>query len=145
VSALEPDAPAPHVWPHWRSAVRSWWAHRGGHEPSASRVGRGGKPPALGDVLRVGQILADLGMLDRRGELTRHGKAVVTVAFGATPRSNLAVGAQGAQVLVRRLERHLRRKGIVAKASPRWVTKRIAWTDPNDGRAAETRVIVERA
>lgn len=142
---LEPDAPAPHIWPHWREAVRSWWAHRGGHRPSGRIGAVRGKAPGMGDVLRVGQVLRELALLDAKGQPTRHGKAVIAVALGAAPRADNAVGTEGAQMLVRRLERHLRKHGIVAKAPRRWVTKRMAWTDPSDDQVVTTRVIVSRA
>ena len=78
MSTIEPDAPAPHVFPHDREAIRAWWVHRGGRQPSRPALGEvRGKGPDVGDVLRVGQLLRELGYLDAEGDLTAAGRGVV--------------------------------------------------------------------
>lgn len=128
---LDPDGPAPHVWPHWREAFRAWHVGRRGRAPARAATGQEprGKGPGLDDLLRVGRVLATLHLLDDQGTLTRHGEMVLAVAMGASPRSGAAEGSVlGAEVLVKRLERHLRRAGIVRPASPRTAAARWRFT-----------------
>lgn len=144
MSALEPDAPAAHVFPHWREAVRAWHAHRTGSQPSRASMGAvRGKGAGIDDVLRVGRALRTLDLLTKGGELNRHGRMVLAVCLGLAPRHNAASGAEGAQHLVKRLERLLRRRGIVAPERKRWALRRGAWVDPNDGESAATSFLVE--
>lgn len=115
MSALEPDAPAPHIFPVWREAVRSWHVGRYGRQPSKSATGNAprGKGPGMSDLLRVGQAMAALQLLGKDGKPNRHGIVVIEVALGIRPRCS----DMGTQMLVQRVERHLRRAGIVKPAT----------------------------
>ena len=115
MSALEPDAPAPHLFPVWREAVRSWHVGRFGRQPGRGATGSTprGKGPGTSDLLRVGQAMAALQLLGKDGRPNRHGIVVIEVALGLRPRCS----DRGIETLVRRVDRHLRRAGIVRPAA----------------------------
>jgi hypothetical protein len=126
VSALEPDAPAPHLFPVWREAVRSWHVGRFGRQPSRGATGSEprGKGPGMSDLLRVGRAMAELQLLGKDGKPNRHGVVVIEVALGLRPRCS----DQGVKTLVQRVERHLRRAGIVKPATRSSATARWRFT-----------------
>jgi hypothetical protein len=135
MSALEPDAPHQHLWPHWREAVRDWAVGRCGRRPSRGSVGSEprGKAAELGDRLAVGRVLAELGLLVEAGgqaKLTEDGARVLDVALRNTPRSSEAEGgAKALEVLIAKVERRLRRRGLVRPAAPRSAMARWRFTD----------------
>ena len=124
MSAIEPDAAAAHLFPHWREAVRAWWAHRQGQQCARPALGAvRGKGPSVGDVLRVGQLLADLDLLTERG-LTTMGKRLVACALdGGAGRSD----DRALQSAVQRVERWGRKTRIIAKPARRHKTRRDSW------------------
>lgn len=140
MSALEPDAPAPHVFPHWREAVRAWAAHRSGHGPSRPGLGDvRGKGPTTSDLLRVGQLLADLDLLLDGGRLSPMGARVVQCALdgGAGQDADRKLKS-----VIQRLERWGRRVRMIAPALPRLATRHDSW-HTKDGQAVNTTYIVD--
>jgi hypothetical protein len=143
---LEPHAPAPHIWPHWREAFRSWYVGRKGRQPSRSATGSEprGKGPGIDDLLRVGRVLRALDLLDDAHELTRHGEMVLEVAMGIAPRTAPAEGgSKGVEVLVARVVRRLRAAGVVAPP-PRTAMARWRFVD-TEGQEASHAYLVEEA
>ena len=140
MSALEPDAPAPHIFPHWREAIRAWAAHRAGQGPSRPGLGEvRGKGPTVSDLLRVGQLLADLDLLQGEGELTPIGARVVECALaGAAGRG----ADQRLKSAVQRLNRWARKMRIVSPALPRRSLRHDSWQDVG-GEWHETTYCVE--
>jgi hypothetical protein len=130
---LEPDSPAPHIWPHWRAAVRAWHVGRRGRQASRS-MGQEprGKGPGLDDLLRVGRVMRALDLIDGKGALTRHGLVVVDVALGLTPRC----GDRGTKTLAERMQRHLRKAGIVAPPTRASSMARWPFTRPDGSTAS---------
>ena len=135
MSALEPDAPAQHVWPVWRAAVRDWVAGRNGRKPAKASFGNEprGKSSELGDRLAVGRVFAELGLVVGEGRgtaLTEQGELVVEVAFEKLPRDHRAEGGSvGLSVLINKVERRLRAAGLIKPASPRTALARFHFRD----------------
>lgn len=138
MSALEPDSPSPHIWPHWRAAVRAWHTARKGRHLGRPALGEvRGKGPSTSDVLRVGRVFVRLGYLTTSGALTQPGQVAVAVAMGLGARTEHAA-------VIRRVERYLRADGCVrpAKAPPaiaKWPTRH------QDGKIREHAYVKEQA
>lgn len=134
MSALEPDAPGDHVFAAAREAIRAWWSHRKGKEPTRAALGSPrGKPCTMSDALRVARVLAGMGLVfDPPCHRT---KQLVCWAFETVERREI-------ETLVKRAERHLRASGIVAQAreiGPIWRGK---WAD-TEGQEHETAQLLE--
>ncbi len=135
-SPLEPDGPAPHVFPHVREAIRAWATHRQGVGHAKATPGRvRGKGPAIGDIVKVGQLLlSENGLRLNRGQV----KTLVDYAMGAISRSQ----DTATESLVKRVERNMRAMRIVAKATPRFERRRDSWRD-TEGQQHESTYCVE--
>lgn len=133
MSALEPDSPAPHVFPHVRDAIRSWWSHRCGSPPSRSALGAvRGKGPTVSDLVRVGRVMVDLDLT--ASQIVR----LVEYARGTRSRSEDRL----MKSLVERVTYRLRSMRIVAAANPRFDRRRDSYTDC-DGKEHEVTYCVD--
>ena len=110
MSALEPDAPAAHIFPAPQDAIRAWMARRiGGGSSRAAHGSVRGKGAQLGDIVKVGRLLTDLGHL-HNGVLTPSGVELAKWAQGLRKRCD----DRGFKSIVERLVEHMRSMRIVA-------------------------------
>ena len=111
-----------YVFRHPRDAIRCWVAHRDGRPADRARGGSPGRSPALGDVVRVGRVLAGITTGPQMGMLVdwARGKATTT--------------DDRVEALVDRVSQRFRQLGLVAPASVRPPElHRSAWIDADGG------------
>lgn len=121
------------VFPHARAAVRAWITHRRGPTMAGPARGPGGHRAGIDDALAVAAVLTDLGLV--LDPPCPRMKQVLAWSLGLTPRGEL-------ETLAKRVERHMRRAGVVAPPTRLPRTWSDEWQDSH-GEAHRTTAIIE--